>query len=114
MDMNLKADSRSLPNGEAGAAILACGIGVCTFGVVVLLAETSSSLANVLNFINPVGPLSGKVLVAIVIWLLTWGILHKLWNHRQIRFGRIQWIAFVLIIIGFVLTFPPVFGAFSH
>ena len=112
--MTSEAEIPPLPNGEAGAAVLACGIGVCTFGLVVLLAEASSGLAQALNFMNPVGPLSGKVIIALVVWLLTWGILQKLWNRRQVNFGRIKWIAFALIFIGFVLTFPPVFGVFSH
>ena len=67
MNMISKADVPTLPNGEAGAAVLACGIGECTFGVVELLAEAISGLAQALNFMNPVGPLSGKVFVAIVI-----------------------------------------------
>jgi hypothetical protein len=114
MDVNSEVRNASLPNGEAGAAMLACGIGVCFFGVMVVLAETSSSVSQVLNLMKPVGPLSGKFAVGIVSWLVSWGILQKLWGRRQINFRKVRWIALALIVVGFAMTFPPVFGLFAQ
>lgn len=111
--MNSEAQLSRLPNGPAAAALLAGGVGVCMFGVVVLLSEASSDLAGALNLIESVGPLSGKVTVAIVIWLVSWAILHKVWGRSQVDFSKITWVAFALIIAGFALTFPPIFLLFE-
>ena len=110
--MNSEKEER-LPNGAAAAAMLAGGIGICAFGVLVLVSEASADLARVLNFNDAVGPLSGKVVVANLVWLASWAALHKLWGSKQVNFGRASSIAFALIVAGFVLTFPPVFDLFE-
>ena len=114
----MKTDSRApndrFTNGAAGAAVLACGIGVCVFGVLVVLAEASSSAAQALNLVPPVGPLSGKIAGGIIVWFVSWGVFQKLWGRRQINFAKVRWAAFALIFVGFALTFPPVFGLFAH
>jgi hypothetical protein len=107
--MNSKTEQSRLSNGPAAAAILAGGIGVCLFGALVALCEARPDLARALNFIDSVGPLSGKVVVAILVWLVSWAMLHRSWGRRQVGFNTITWIAFALIVAGFALTFPPVF-----
>ena len=112
--MNSETQPSRLPNGPAAAAMLACGVGVCMFGVVVLLSEASAELLSALNLIESVGPLSGKVTVGMVIWLVSWAILHKLWGRSEVGFGKITWVAFALIIAGFALTFPPIFSLLAE
>jgi hypothetical protein len=111
--MNSETQPSRLPNGPAAAALLACGVGVSMFGVLVVLGEARPDLAHALNLIDSVGPLSGKVAVAIVIWLVSWAILHKVWGRSQVGFSKITWVAFALIIAGFALTFPPLFRLFE-
>ena len=111
--MNSETQQSHLPNGPAAAAMLAGGVGVCTLGVVVLLSEASADVLSALNFIDSVGPLSGKVTVAVVIWLVSWAILHKVWGRSQVGFSKISWVAFALIMAGFALTFPPIFRLFE-
>jgi fumarate reductase subunit D len=111
--MNSESQRSRLPNGPAAAAMLACGVGICLFGVLVVLGEARPGLAGALNLIDSVGPLSGKVVVAIIIWLVTWAILHKVWGRSQVGFRKISWVAFALIIAGFALTFPPIFRLFE-
>ena len=111
--MNSETQQSRLPNGPAAAAMLAVGIGVCMFGVVVLLSEARPDLAGALNLIDSVGPLSGKVMVAIAIWLVSWANLHKVWARSLVGFGKISWLAFAMIIAGFALTFPPIFRLFE-
>jgi hypothetical protein len=111
--MNSETQRSRLPNGPAAAAMLACGVGICLFGVLVVLGEARPGLAGALNLIDSVGPLSGKVALAIAIWLVTWAILHKVWGRSQVGFRKISWVAFALIIAGFALTFPPIFRLFE-
>ncbi len=106
-------DSSHLPNGSAAAALLAGGIGSGVYGLTVVAAEASSGVAQALNLVEGVGPLSGKVLVGVVIWLVVWIILAKMWGLKEVDFRRITTVSVVLVLVGFLLTFPPVVQAFA-
>jgi len=60
-----------------------------------------------LNFYNPTGPLSGVTTLAIVVWVAAWFILAKKWDGRDVAMTRVNGVAFVLLAVGFALTFPP-------
>jgi len=49
-----------------------------------------------------------------VAWLLAWIILHAAWKSKNVNFGRAFNWALALVILGFLLTFPPVFGLFAR
>lgn len=102
-----------LPNGPAAAALLAGGIGSAVLGIVTILAEASEGVANALRWSTAVGPLSGKVGVTVILYLIAWAILHFAWKGKEVNFGQIATIAFVLLAIGLLGTFPPVFGLFA-
>jgi hypothetical protein len=102
----------SIPNGPGAAAILAAGIGCAAIGVVTLASELSDTVGNLLNFYSPVGPLSGKTTVAIIIWLVAWIVLARLWATKTVAMGTVNLAAFILLAIGFLLTFPPVWALF--
>ena len=113
MSTESQTQQTRIPNGSGGAAVLAAGMGACIFGLVVAVAEASSAVAETLNLIHPVGPLSGKVAVAIVSWLVSWGVFEKLWGGREINFGKVRFAAWTMVFVGFALTFPPVFALFA-
>ncbi len=96
-------------NGEAAAAILAAGIGSLALGVVASSSEVAGSLRPMLAFYRPVGPLSGRTTVAVVIWLVSWLILHFKWKDRQIDFSKIFVWTLLMVAAGLVGTFPPPF-----
>ena len=100
-------------NGPAAAALLAAGIGSLALGLFVILAEASKSVNNAFNFYNPVGPLSGKTTVAIVIWILSWMILHSSWKNKQVGFTGVFTVSLILIVLGLLGTFPPFFDLFG-
>src|ERR1700759_908151 len=89
-----------IPNGVARAAILAAGVGGFAFGGFVDLAEASKRCSRLLDFYDPVGDLSGKSALAVVVWLLAWIILHLRWRNSNLQSaGKITaWtIALVLV-----------------
>jgi hypothetical protein len=45
--------------------------------------------------------------MAIVLWLLTWGVMEWRWRERTIGAGRVSTIALILLGLSFLLTFPP-------
>jgi hypothetical protein len=105
--------NNDLTNGPAAAAILAAGIGSMALGLFVILAQASNAVKNALNFYSPVGPLSGKTTVAIVIWILSWMILHSSWKNKQVSFAGVFTVSLILIILGLLGTFPPFFDLFG-
>ena len=102
-----------LPNGPAAAALLAGGIGAAVLGIVTTLSEASEGIAGALRWSTAVGPLSGKVGVTIILYLLSWALLHFSWRGKDVNFRQIATIAFVLLAIGLLGTFPPFFELFA-
>ena len=96
-----------LPNGSAGAAILSAGIGCCALGILAVIGDGSPTAAHWLTFYLPTGPLSGVTSLAILIWLVSWFILARRWRSKTIAIARVNTLAFVLLGISLLLTFPP-------
>jgi hypothetical protein len=103
-------DAAQKPNGVAAAAILAAGVGIFTIGLMTTLNELSSGLSSRLVWVQPVGPLSGKTGVGVIVWLIAWVVLHRMYKGRDVEFGKITRWSWIFIILGFLLTFPPVYG----
>lgn len=102
-------------DGPAIAAIVSAGIGCAVIGIATVLTEASPAIKNLLNWWNPAGPLIGKTGVGLSAWLGSWLILHLIWKKRELPFFEKAWkMAMVLIVIGLLGTFPPVFQLFSH
>jgi hypothetical protein len=101
------------PEGPISAAILAVGLGVLAMGVVTTLAEASTSIADALNWYDPVGPLSGKTIIAVAVWLLVWAVLHWALRRKAYETTRALIISLVLIALGVIGTFPTFFQAFG-
>jgi multisubunit Na+/H+ antiporter MnhB subunit len=77
-------------------------------GVLSSGADKSAALKSLLIFYKPTGALSGVTTVAIVLWLLSWGMLDWRWSKKTVAAGRISVIALALLALSFLLTFPPV------
>jgi hypothetical protein len=107
------------PNGPVAAAFVAAGVGALVLGLMVTLAEMSADFRTFLDFSrnyglgNGVGPLSGKVAIAVVAYVVSWIVLHILWRQRELPFRTWFVTALVLVAIGFALTFPPIFMLFA-
>jgi hypothetical protein len=103
-----------LPNGPAWAAVLAGGIGCAALGFIIDLAEWNTTVFKALSFYNPVGNLSGKSTLGILVWLVAWAILHAAWKNRTIANpGRILILTLILILLGIIATFPSFFSLFA-
>ena|SRR6185312_9061231 len=94
-------------NGPGAAAILAAGIGCGAVGVLAFAGDASAAIGRLLNFYNPTGALSGVTTVAIIVWLVAWFALQRLWRTRTVSMAKVNVAAFGLLLVGFLLTFPP-------
>jgi hypothetical protein len=101
------------PEGPIVAAILAGGVGCFALGVLTTLSEASTRVADWLQWNDRVGPLSGKTLVAVIVWLVAWAILHLIFRNKQVETRTALAISLVLIGLGAVGTFPTFFQAFG-
>ena len=97
-----------IPNGPGAAAVLAAGIGCAAIGILAFAGDASDTVGRLLNFYNPTGTLSGVTITAIMIWLVSWIALNRLWRQRTVPMVRVNMSAFALLAVGFLLTFPPV------
>ena len=95
-------------NGSAMAAFLGAGIGAFAMGAVVLLNEAGIFAAPTLY--APAGGVSGRTTLATVVWLMAWVVLHNRWKAREIATGRVGAVTLILIALGVLGTFPPVWG----
>lgn len=102
-------DTAQKPNGVAAAAILAAGVGVFTIGLMTTLNDVSSALSSRLIWVRPVGPLSGKTGIGVIVWLIAWMVFHNMYRGREVEFGKVMRWSWILILLGFLLTFPPAF-----
>lgn len=102
-----RMDEGAIPNGSGGAAILAAGIGCAMIGILALAGDAFDAIGKLLNFYNPTGTLSGVTTVGIVVWLVAWFVLNRLWRDRTISMTMVNVLAFAGLAVGFLLTFPP-------
>jgi hypothetical protein len=101
------------PVGPIAAAIIAGGIGAAALGFFPTLAEASEGVKDWLQWSDAVGPLSGKVLMGVLVWLVAWAILHLALRNKPYETRRALVISLVLIGLGVLGTFPLFFQAFG-
>lgn len=108
----VSSGNSTLTNGSGAAAILAAGVGCFALAVLACIGDKSAYIKSLLVFYKPTGPLSGVTTGAILIWVLTWGILEWRWRNRSLVMGRINAVALGLLVLGLLLTFPPLADLF--
>jgi hypothetical protein len=94
------------PNGATMASFLGAGVGAFALGAIVLLNEAGLFAAPALY--APAGGVTGRTTLAVVLWLIAWGVLHYLWRGREIEARRVCPMTLVLVFLGVLATFPPV------
>src|SRR4029453_15497973 len=100
-------------SGPAAALILSGGIAVFCMGLVTTLAEASTGIADALQWNDRVGPLSGKTIITVMVFAVSWGLLTALWLRQNVALRTITLISAVLIVLGLIGTFPTFFQAFA-
>jgi len=95
-------------NGGAMAAFVGAGIGAFAMGAVVILNELGLFAAPTLY--APAGGVTGRTTLATVVWLIAWGVLHNRWKAREIAPGRMGALTLILIALGVLGTFPPLWA----
>lgn len=97
----------AIPNGSAAAAILSAGIGSFALALLTVVADQSENVKNFLSIYKPTGALSGATTLAILVWFVAWAVLAWRWRSRNLSLKSINIIAFTLLALSLLATFPP-------
>lgn len=105
------AESGATTDGATLAAVLAAGIGAFAMGLFVILNEAGLFAAP--SLYGPAGGVSGRTTFAVAAWLIAWVILHRRWSGRAVAARGPFTATLVLIALGVLGCFPPVWGLFG-
>jgi hypothetical protein len=96
------------PNGAAMAAFLAAGIGAVAMGLILVLGELG--ILSIPALYAPAGGVTGRTTLAVAVWVIAWAVLHARWKDRDVGTSGVALLTFVLIALGVLGTFPPLWG----
>jgi hypothetical protein len=102
------------PNGPPMAAVVAASFGTFVLGLLTTLNEWSVTVHDWLAFYAPVGPLSGKTLVAVAAFAAAWVVLGIAWRNKEVDFRGTLYVCAVLIACGLIGTYPSFFEQFTN
>jgi hypothetical protein len=100
-------------DGPPAASLIAAGVGAVVLGLFVTLAEASTGIKDWLQWNDRVGPLSGKTILATLAYFVAFAILGFAWRGRSFPLRSIMLATAVLVGLGLLFTFPPIFQAFA-
>jgi hypothetical protein len=103
----------AVATGEAAAAMISGAIGTFVIGLLTTGSVIFEGLREALNWWNPAGPLTGKTGVGVIAWLISWALLNTVWKNEDYDLRKAFIITLILLALGVILTFPPVFEAFE-
>ncbi|HET6309660.1 MAG TPA: hypothetical protein VFH00_01495 [Candidatus Nitrosotalea sp.] len=94
--------------GFAAATLIGGGFGVAFFGVLTFVSERWVTTQAGLTLTKEVGPLSGKSVYGVIGWLVAWAVLAVILRRVKVSEKFTYWTTGILVAVGFLLTFPPV------
>jgi hypothetical protein len=96
-------------DGAVAAALIAAAIGVFALGLVTSLSAAVKDFKEWLIWDEAVGSLSGKSSLAFIAWLAVWPPLHFALYKRDGLLPAAIVIGGILILLGMLGIFPPIF-----
>lgn len=118
-ELDNKAQSSSAPKAvtdvdtAVGASFIACGIGSTVFGLGIIGTEINAAFKTALTLNAGVGALSGKALLGVVAFLLSWIILHFAMRGKNVPLMTSFIVGVVLTLLGVLFSYPPFFLMFA-
>ena len=120
--MSERTTQTGQPSGAACAAALSAALGLLALSMAHVLSEVSSGFKAAMQTLGNlwmpgaagIGPYSGKETVALLVWLISWTLLHAVWVRKELSVGRLGTLALFLIGIATTLVWPPVTEWFVH
>jgi hypothetical protein len=95
----------TITSGPAAAAFLAAGLGAFTMGLLAVLSALGVFAPP--NLYPPVGGLTGKIAMALAVWLIAWAGLHFRWRKQQVALDKVLIATLALTALGILSTSVP-------
>lgn len=108
--------SADITTGPAAAALVGTGLGLVALGLSHVLSERSEAITHAMQSLGNlwmpgaagIGPYSGKETVALLVWLLSWGVLHGVLRTREVNLVMTSLLMLVLVGVATTILWPPV------
>jgi hypothetical protein len=91
--------------------ILAAGLASFVLGLLSVSTAASATISDALTLSDRVGDLSGVTTAAATVFFVSWAVFAIAWRHANPPLLRVAAAAAVLIALGLLGTFPPVFNS---
>ncbi len=104
----------SVADRAVGASMIASGIGSLVLGLAIVLAEVSEGAKSAMTWTSGVGPLSGKTGYSVIAFVVSWVVLHYAFQRKAVSLTTSFIVTVILVVLGLLLSFPPIFLAFGH
>jgi len=122
MEKSLESPVGNRTNGAAGAAVLSAALGLLALAVTQVVTHVSPRINMAVYDLGKlwmpgaegIGPYSGKQTLALLAWLISWGILHYLWRKRELNLMIVGTLALALIGVATTLVWPPIYTALDY
>ena len=109
------------PTGPAAAAMLAAVVGLLSMAVAHVVATAFQPFEAALLVAGRVffpggdttGGYSGKELVALVVWLGSWALLHRRLRQRQVGLTGVTAMVLLALLAATLLVWPPITRAIA-
>src|SRR3972149_3879596 len=97
----------TVPTGVAVAALLAGVLGLLVLGIVNIWSDVDSGVKTAITLNAGIGPYSGKELLMIVSWLVSWVVLHFALRNKQLNVRKWFAVVMALLLVAVLLVWPP-------
>jgi len=108
--------------GAAQAALLSVMLGLVTLALINLGTAMSAGFKATVHTVGKlwmpgaqgIGPYSGKETIALVVWLVSWFVLHRILRAKEWNNNAVLAVFMAGIAVATTLIWPPVFEAIAH
>ena len=110
------SSSHEFTTGPAAAALLGAGLGLLALALSHVFSEASEPCKHAMQTLGNVwipgaqdiGPYAGKETVGLLVWLISWALLHVVLKKRQISVVAAGVVTLILIGAATTFLWPPV------
>jgi hypothetical protein len=120
--MTARSSHATLTTGPAAAALIAMGLGLLALGVCQVLSEASEAFKQTMQSLGNlwmpgapgIGPYSGKETAALLVWLISWGLLDALLKKRDVNLVTVGVVTLALVGLATTILWPPITHLLLH
>lgn len=91
---------------RVAASVIGAGLGMLALALVHLISEINEHFGAAITLNKGIGPYSGKMVIAAIIWLSSWAILRSTLKN-SLNMKNVLYIFIMLAVLSTIILFPP-------